>query len=67
MVRHFVKPGITGWAQANGYRGETKAPELMAKRVEHDLEYMSNWSAMLDFRIVCMTALNMIRGEKNAF
>jgi Undecaprenyl-phosphate glucose phosphotransferase len=67
MVRHFVKPGITGWAQANGYRGETKAPELMAKRVEYDLEYMSNWSAMLDFKIVCMTALNMIRGEKNAF
>ncbi len=67
MVRHFVKPGITGWAQANGYRGETNTPELMAKRVEHDLEYMSNWSAMLDFKIVCMTVLNMVRGEKNAY
>lgn len=67
MVRHFVKPGITGWAQVNGYRGETKDPELMAKRVEYDLEYMSNWSAMLDFKIVCMTALNMVRGEKNAY
>ncbi|PRD51906.1 undecaprenyl-phosphate glucose phosphotransferase [Sphingobacterium gobiense] len=67
MVRHFVKPGITGWAQVNGYRGETKDPGLMAKRVEYDLEYMSNWSAMLDFKIVCMTALNMLRGEKNAY
>ncbi|WP_437920223.1 exopolysaccharide biosynthesis polyprenyl glycosylphosphotransferase [Sphingobacterium sp. LRF_L2] len=67
MVRQFVKPGITGWAQVNGYRGETKDPELMAKRVEFDIEYMSNWSAMLDFKIVCMTAINMIRGEKNAY
>lgn len=67
MVRQFVKPGITGWAQVNGYRGETKDPSLMAKRVEFDLGYMSNWSAMLDFKIVCMTAINMIRGEKNAY
>ncbi len=67
MVRQFVKPGITGWAQVNGYRGETKEPELMAKRVEFDIEYMSNWSAMLDFKIVCMTAINMIKGEKNAY
>jgi putative colanic acid biosysnthesis UDP-glucose lipid carrier transferase len=67
MVRQFVKPGITGWAQVNGYRGETKEPELMAKRVEFDIEYMSNWSAMLDFKIVCMTAINMVKGEKNAY
>lgn len=67
MVRHFVKPGITGWAQVNGFRGETKDPELMAKRVEYDIEYLRNWSAMLDFKIVCMTAWNMIRGEKNAY
>lgn len=67
MVRHFVKPGITGWAQVNGYRGETKDPGLMAKRVEYDLEYMNNWSAMLDFKIICMTVLNMLRGEKNAY
>lgn len=67
MVRHFVKPGITGWAQVNGYRGETKDPQLMAKRVEYDLDYLSNWSAMLDFKIVCMTAINMIKGEENAF
>ncbi|RZF58953.1 exopolysaccharide biosynthesis polyprenyl glycosylphosphotransferase [Sphingobacterium corticibacterium] len=67
MVRHFVKPGITGWAQVNGYRGETKDPKLMAKRVEYDLEYITNWSSMLDFKIVFMTALNMLRGEKNAY
>lgn len=67
MVRHFVKPGITGWAQVNGYRGETKDPELMAKRVEYDLDYLGNWSAMLDFKIVCITAINMIKGEKNAY
>lgn len=67
MVRHFVKPGITGWAQVNGYRGETKDPKLMAKRVEHDLEYITNWSSMLDFKIIFMTALNMLRGEKNAY
>jgi putative colanic acid biosynthesis UDP-glucose lipid carrier transferase len=67
MVRHCVKPGITGWAQVNGYRGETKDPKLMAKRVEYDLEYITNWSSMLDFKIIFMTALNMIRGEKNAY
>ena len=67
MVRQFVKPGITGWAQVNGCRGETKDPGAMAKRVEYDLEYMGNWSAMLDFKIVCMTVLNMLKGEKNAY
>ncbi len=67
MVRHFVKPGITGWAQVNGFRGETKDPSLMAKRVEYDIEYLRNWSAMLDFKIVCMTAINMIKGEENAY
>ena len=67
MVRHFVKPGITGWAQVSGYRGETKDPMLMAKRVEHDIAYMQNWSAMLDFKIICLTAINMVRGEKNAY
>lgn len=67
MVRHYVKPGISGWAQVNGYRGETTEPGLMAKRVEYDLEYMNNWSVMLDFKIICMTALNISKGEKNAY
>ncbi|WP_257668505.1 exopolysaccharide biosynthesis polyprenyl glycosylphosphotransferase [Parapedobacter tibetensis] len=66
MVRHFVKPGITGWAQANGYRGETKDSTLMEKRVEHDVWYLENWTAMLDVRIVFLTIINMVKGEENA-
>jgi putative colanic acid biosysnthesis UDP-glucose lipid carrier transferase len=67
MVRQFLKPGITGWAQVKGFRGETKDPSLMEKRVEHDIWYMEHWSAMLDLRIVFMTILNALRGEENAF
>ncbi|MEJ6980521.1 exopolysaccharide biosynthesis polyprenyl glycosylphosphotransferase [Pedobacter sp. P351] len=67
MVRQFLKPGISGWAQVNGFRGETKEQELMEKRVEHDIWYMENWSAMLDVRIIFMTIINIIRGEKNAY
>lgn len=53
--RQHVKPGITGWAQVNGYRGETLTPELMAKRVELDLWYIKNWSMWLDIRILFRT------------
>lgn len=67
MVRHYMKPGITGWAQVNGYRGETTELELMEKRVEHDIWYMENWSALLDIKIVIMTVLNVLKGEKNAY
>ncbi len=67
MARQFLKPGITGWAQVNGYRGETKDTELMAKRVEHDIWYMENWSWWLDIRIIFMTIINVFRGEENAF
>ena len=67
MVRQFLKPGITGWAQVNGYRGETKDPSLMQKRVEHDIWYMENWSAMLDLRIVFITIFSILKGEENAF
>lgn len=67
MIRHFVKPGITGWAQVNGYRGETKTTEDMANRVKYDIWYLENWSSLLDARIVFMTAFNMVKGEKNAF
>jgi Undecaprenyl-phosphate glucose phosphotransferase len=67
MVRHFVKPGITGWAQVNGYRGETKNPEEMEMRVQADLWYIENWSFVLDLRIVFMTVFNMIRGEEKAY
>lgn len=67
MVRQFLKPGITGWAQINGYRGETKETWLMEKRVEHDIWYMENWSLVLDLKIVFLTAINIIKGEKNAY
>ncbi len=67
MVRHFVKPGITGWAQVNGYRGETKEDGAMEKRVEHDIWYMENWTAMLDVKVVFMTVINAVRGEENAY
>ncbi|WP_247355415.1 undecaprenyl-phosphate glucose phosphotransferase [Bradyrhizobium sp. 160] len=56
--RHHVKPGITGWAQVNGYRGETRTLELMQKRVDCDLWYINNWSLWLDVRIVVGTALS---------
>jgi putative colanic acid biosynthesis UDP-glucose lipid carrier transferase len=67
MVRQFLKPGITGWAQVNGFRGETKTLEQMQKRVEHDIWYMENWSLWLDIRIMFLTIINAIRGEKNAY
>jgi putative colanic acid biosynthesis UDP-glucose lipid carrier transferase len=67
MIRHFLKPGITGWAQINGCRGETKTVKDMNDRVQYDLWYLENWSLWLDTRIILMTALNMVKGEKNAF
>lgn len=67
MVRHLVKPGITGWAQVNGYRGETKDKRLMEERVKHDVWYIENWSLLLDIRILFLTVFNMLRGEENAF
>ncbi|HVY76436.1 MAG TPA: undecaprenyl-phosphate glucose phosphotransferase [Puia sp.] len=67
MVRQFLKPGITGWAQVNGYRGETKTIEQMKARVEYDLWYMENWSVWLDIRIMFLTVYNIFRGEENAF
>jgi putative colanic acid biosynthesis UDP-glucose lipid carrier transferase len=67
MVRQFLKPGITGWAQINGLRGETRILEQMQGRVEHDLWYMENWSLWLDVKIILITIGNMIVGEKNAY
>jgi Undecaprenyl-phosphate glucose phosphotransferase len=57
FARHRVKPGITGWAQINGLRGETEALELMEARVRHDIYYADNWSLFLDIRILVMTVL----------
>lgn len=67
MVRHFLKPGITGWAQVTGLRGETRDPALMAKRVERDIWYLERWSLMLDIRIIFMTIYSTIKGSEKAF
>lgn len=67
MVRHLVKPGITGWAQVNGYRGNTTNPKYMIKRVRYDMWYIENWSLLLDIKIIFLTAFNMVTGEENAF
>ena len=57
MLRHKVKPGITGWAQVNGWRGETDTVEKMQKRVEHDMHTIRNWSVWLDVKIVLLTVV----------
>jgi putative colanic acid biosynthesis UDP-glucose lipid carrier transferase len=62
MLRHKVKPGITGWAQVNGWRGETDTVEKMNKRVEHDMHYIRNWSLMLDLKIVALTVVRGFAG-----
>ncbi|HMQ75350.1 MAG: undecaprenyl-phosphate glucose phosphotransferase [Flavobacteriales bacterium] len=67
MVRHFVRPGITGWAQVNGFRGETRTPELMERRIELDVWYLENWSFWLDVRIVVKTVTNMLGKDPNAY
>lgn len=67
MVRHFMKPGITGWAQVNGFRGETRLLEDMDNRVKYDIYYLENWTTALDVRIIFMTIINAIRGEDNAY
>jgi len=67
MIRHLVKPGITGWAQVNGFRGVTETPQKMIKRARYDSWYIENWSLFLDLQIVVMTVTNMLKGEKNAF
>lgn len=66
-LRHWVTPGITGYAQVKGYRGETRETYQMAKRVEYDLLYMENWRLMLDIKIIWLTIYNIITGEENAY
>ena len=67
MVRHFVKPGITGWAQVTGFRGETKELWQMEERVKRDIWYIENWSIWLDLRIVWMTLKSMFVHDKQAY
>jgi putative colanic acid biosysnthesis UDP-glucose lipid carrier transferase len=66
MLRHKVKPGITGWAQVNGWRGETNTLDKMEKRIEYDLEYIRNWSLWLDLKIIWLTVFRGFFG-KNAY
>ncbi len=66
MLRHKVKPGITGWAQVNGWRGETDSLDKMQKRVEYDLAYIHNWSLWLDVKILFLTAFRAFN-DKNAY
>lgn len=63
-IRHNVKPGITGWAQINGWRGETDTEEKIRRRVEHDLYYIDNWSLMLDLVIILRTTWVVLKGER---
>lgn len=67
MMRNWVKPGITGYAQIKGFRGETRKLSQMEKRVEADIWYMENWTFWLDLQIIVQTLVNMVKGEKNAF
>lgn len=67
MTRQFLKPGITGWAQVHGFRGEITNPEQIRKRVDKDLWYLENWSLWLDIRILFLTVYLVFRGDKNAF
>jgi putative colanic acid biosysnthesis UDP-glucose lipid carrier transferase len=67
MIRHYVKPGVTGWAQVNGFRGEIKEEEQLRKRIEHDIWYMENWSLALDIRIIFLTIYKVFTGDKNAY
>jgi exopolysaccharide biosynthesis polyprenyl glycosylphosphotransferase len=65
-IRHKMKPGITGWAQVNGFRGETPEIGMMERRVESDLWYVESWSLWLDIRILLLTVVRVLRSD-NAF
>lgn len=67
MVRHFAKPGLTGWAQVNGYRGETRTVSQMEKRVEYDVWYIEHWNFFFDMKIILLTVLCVLKEDKNAF
>lgn len=67
MIRHYVKPGITGWAQTHGERGETKTVDDMKRRVKRDIWYIEHWSFWLDIQIICKTVIDMACGDKKAF
>ena len=65
-ARHRVKPGVTGWAQVNGWRGETDTHDKILSRVEYDLYYIDNWSVLLDLYIIALTPFSLL-SAKNAY
>jgi len=67
MVRHFVKPGITGLAQVSGFRGEVEKDDDIVSRVKYDIFYIENWSLLLDVKIILQTVTNAIKGEEKAY
>ncbi|MCV9929705.1 exopolysaccharide biosynthesis polyprenyl glycosylphosphotransferase [Flavobacterium sp. LS1R49] len=67
MVRHFVKPGITGLAQTSGFRGEVESDKDIINRVKYDLFYMENWSILLDIKIIFITIYNVLKGDEKAY
>jgi putative colanic acid biosynthesis UDP-glucose lipid carrier transferase len=67
MLRHSVLPGITGWAQVNGLRGEVKTVQDMQRRVDFDLYYIHRWTFWLDSQIILQTIINFVRGDQNAY
>jgi len=67
MVRHFVKPGITGLAQVSGFRGEVESDKDIIGRVQHDIFYIENWSFFLDLKIIFQTFFNTMNGEEKAY
>ena len=67
MVRHFIKPGITGLAQTNGYRGEIENERDIIYRVKYDIFYLEKWSLLLDLKVIFLTVLNAIKGDKKAY
>jgi lipopolysaccharide/colanic/teichoic acid biosynthesis glycosyltransferase len=66
MIRHYIKPGITGWAQVNGWRGPTETYDQKYNRTKHDLWYIENWSLWLDFKVVFLTVFGK-KVHENAF
>lgn len=67
MVRQLVKPGVTGWLQIHGFRGDSRSHDLMEKRVEYDVWYVENWSLLLDIKIVLITAWQVITGRNTGY
>ena len=67
MVRHYVKPGITGLAQVSGYRGEIETEKDMVNRIKMDVFYIENWSLILDLKIIYLTIVNILNGDKKAY